>query len=80
MSKSCFSVVCMKNRCKPNEQYQECLKEETEKRDEKKKGETILAVVVMIIFVLIITCVIIIQKNIQKFKLITSSLWALRMR
>ena len=80
MSRSCFSVVCTKNRCKPNEQYQECLEEETEKRDEKRKGETILAVVVMISFVLIMSCVIIIRKNIKKFKSITILIWALRMR
>ena len=80
MSRSCFSVVCTKNLCKPNEQYQECLEEETERRDEKKKEETILAVVFMIIFVLIMSCVIIIRKNIEKFQFITIIIWALRMK
>ena len=80
MSRSCFSVVCTKNRCKPNEQYQECLEEETEKRDEKRKGETILVVVVIISFVLVMSCVIIIRKNIKKFKFVTTLIWALRMQ
>ena len=80
MSRSCFSVVCTKNLCKPNEQYQECLEEETERRDEKKKEETILAVIFMIIFVLIMSCVIIIRKNIEKFQFITIIIWALRIK